>query len=429
VDDRQRAERILDAAAELVLRWGYKRVTVEEIAKRAGVGKGTVYLHFATRESLFVRVLMRESLRLVDGLLAAMRGDPAAVLPGEQARLTYLWVADSPLLSAMFSRDLDVLGDLAGDASAAPLRVLKADLADELLRLLRAHRLVRDDVEPAVQRYTLNAVQTGFYLSAPLGGVTLGPKALAEALGNAVAAVAHTDRCAEPALLAEAVPSVIALYERFRAAMAAAVASGPDKAGEPLRGWRWDRAGLADRAPGTDDEAALLAWLAGMREEHPVWRDRYGTWHVFRHHDVEVILRDPTTFSSDTARLVPSAAPLRPGMLTQIDPPEHRALRRVVSSAFSPHQVASVEPRIREITNRLLEAVGERFDLVDALAFPLPVIVIAEMLGLPTTDRPRFRSWAEGLFAMQVDDPADPELGPRVVSAVAEMKSTRKEVR
>jgi erythromycin 12 hydroxylase len=323
----------------------------------------------------------------------------------------------------MFGRDRDVLGDLAADASAAPLRALKADLADELLRLLRAHRLVRDDVEPAVQRYTLNAVQTGFYLNAPLDGVGLAPPTLAEALGNTVGAALHDPPCAEPARLAEAAPSVIALYERFRAAMAAAVASGPNEAAEPLRAWRWDRAGVSDRAPGTDDEPALLAWLARMREQHPVWRDRYGTWHVFRHADVEAILRDPATFSSDTARLVPSAAALRPGMLTQIDPPEHRALRRVVSSAFSPHRVAELEPRIRGVTGRLLESVGERFDLVDALAFPLPVIVIAEMLGLPATDRPRFRSWAEGLFEMQVDDPTDPELAPRVASAVAEMSA------
>lgn len=176
-----------------------------------------------------------------------------------------------------------------------------------------------------------------------------------------------------------------------------------------------------DLPPTAHDEAALLVWLATMRDEQPVWRDRYGMWHVFRHSDVEAILRDPATFSSDTARLVPAAAPVRRGMLTQIDPPEHRALRRLVSATFTPRTVAGLEPRIRSLTGELLDGAGERFDLVDALAFPLPVIVIAELLGLPAEDRPLFRSWADGLFNMQVGDPSDPEVGEMVAAAMSEI--------
>ena len=177
----------------------------------------------------------------------------------------------------------------------------------------------------------------------------------------------------------------------------------------------------ADLPPTAHDEPALLAWLATMRDEHPVWRDRYGLWHVFRHSDVEAILRDPDTFSSDTARLVPAAAPVRRGMLTQIDPPEHRSLRRLVSATFTPRTVAGLEPRIRSLTGELLDAAGERFDLVDALAFPLPVIVIAELLGLPAEDRPLFRTWADGLFNMQVGDPSDPEVGRMVADAMRDI--------
>lgn len=177
----------------------------------------------------------------------------------------------------------------------------------------------------------------------------------------------------------------------------------------------------ADLAPPTDDEPALLDWLHTMREQHPVWQDRYGIWHVFRHADVEAITRDPATFSSDTSRLLPAAAPVQRGMLTQIDPPEHRALRHLVSAAFTPRTVAGLEPRIRAVTGELLDATGERFDLVDALAFPLPVIVIAELLGLPVEDRELFRTWADGLFSMQVDDPSDPELGPRIAAAMADI--------
>jgi erythromycin 12 hydroxylase len=108
-------------------------------------------------------------------------------------------------------------------------------------------------------------------------------------------------------------------------------------------------------------------------------------------------------------------------MLTQIDPPEHRALRRLVSATFTPRMVAGLEPRIRSLTGELLDGAGERFDLVDALAFPLPVIVIAELLGLPPDDRPLFRTWADGLFTLQVGDPNDPDVGPKVAAAMSEI--------
>ncbi|HEY6424775.1 MAG TPA: cytochrome P450 [Pseudonocardiaceae bacterium] len=176
-----------------------------------------------------------------------------------------------------------------------------------------------------------------------------------------------------------------------------------------------------DLAPTTADEPTLLDWLHTMREKHPVWPDRYGIWHVFRHADVQTVTRDPTTFSSDTTRLVPAVASAGRGMLTRIDPPEHRALRHLVSAAFTPRTVAALEPRVRTVTGELLDAAGEQFDLVDALAFPLPVIVIAELLGLPAEDRGLFRTWADGLFSMQVDDPRDPNLGPKIAAAMSEI--------
>ncbi len=170
--------------------------------------------------------------------------------------------------------------------------------------------------------------------------------------------------------------------------------------------------------PTAEDEDVLLDWLRRMREEQPVWRDGYGIWHVFRHADVEAVTRDPATFSNDTGRIYPAARPTQRGMMTALDPPEHRTLRRVVSTAFTPRTVAGLEPRIRAVTRELLDPVGERFDLVDALAFPLPVIVIAELLGLPTSDRDLFRAWADNLFSMQVD-PNDPELGPKIAEAMS----------
>jgi erythromycin 12 hydroxylase len=167
-------------------------------------------------------------------------------------------------------------------------------------------------------------------------------------------------------------------------------------------------------APDLTDDAVVLPWLARMRDEHPVWRDAFGAWHVFRHEDVRAAFRDTETFSSDINRAVGGPGPT-PGMLTQIDPPEHNALRKTVSAAFTPRTVAALEARIREITRDLLDRAGQRFDLVDALAFPLPVTVISELLGLPTADHEKFREWSDALFNVQVTDPTDPEFGARMV--------------
>ena len=177
----------------------------------------------------------------------------------------------------------------------------------------------------------------------------------------------------------------------------------------------------SDLAPSAADEPALLDWLRRMRDDQPVWRDGTGIWHVFRHADVETVIRDPATFSSNSGRIFPAARPVQRGMLTAIDPPEHRSLRRLVSAAFTPRTVAGLEPRIRQVTRELLDPAGERFDLVDTLAFPLPVIVIAELLGIPSTDRPTFRRWADTLFDQANIDPEDSlqKVGEEAVASVA----------
>src|ERR1700676_2983818 len=72
----QRADRILDAAAELMLRWGYNKTTIDDVARQAGVAKGTIYLHWKTREDLFTTLMKREYIRLVQDLQQRIASDP-----------------------------------------------------------------------------------------------------------------------------------------------------------------------------------------------------------------------------------------------------------------------------------------------------------------------------------------------------------------
>ncbi|MFF4402326.1 cytochrome P450 [Streptomyces sp. NPDC001480] len=156
-----------------------------------------------------------------------------------------------------------------------------------------------------------------------------------------------------------------------------------------------------------DGGATLLAWLARMREECPVWRDGAGNVHVFRYEDVQRVLADPATFSSDTVGRLSGGAKKAPrGTLLLLDPPLHGKMRRLVSRAFTPGLISGLEPWITTLTAELLDAVeADRFDLVDTLANPLPVTVIARMLGVPEADRDLFQGWADQLLSTDPEDP------------------------
>ncbi len=141
---------------------------------------------------------------------------------------------------------------------------------------------------------------------------------------------------------------------------------------------------------------------ARLRGRDPVHRSRLmNAWVFSRFADVDAILRDHRHFSSDPRKRVasrrqaslPSVA--EPSILF-LDPPDHTRLRALVNKAFTPRAVAALEPHIRELMTTLLDAVDDpsAFDLMRAVAKPLPVIVIAEMLGIPPADREQFGIWS-----------------------------------
>lgn len=125
---------------------------------------------------------------------------------------------------------------------------------------------------------------------------------------------------------------------------------------------------------------------------------------VFRYEDVQAILRDPETWSNQfplVRQLGRAAGDEPPASMLGSDPPEHTRLRSLVSKAFTPRIVQRLEPRMRQIAGELVrEAVGAReVDLVEALAYPLPVVVIAEIIGIPAADRARFKRWSDEAIA------------------------------
>lgn len=150
--------------------------------------------------------------------------------------------------------------------------------------------------------------------------------------------------------------------------------------------------------------AALVRWWARMRAGRPVSYDpELGNWHVFRYADAVQIIGDHETFSSDlrsAVRQPEQFAIVARGAFNGFDPPEHTKLRSLVRTALTPRMIAGLAPRITEIADELLDGLAgrDRVELVADLAYPLPLIVIAELLDIPLADRHQFRDWADALF-------------------------------
>jgi AcrR family transcriptional regulator len=159
---RARAERILDVTADLLRQHGYRRVTIDDVATGAGIGKGTVYLHWKTRESLFWAALLREAMRLLEQVLAQLAADPGVALPGRLMRAIFLEARRRPLVLALLLSDAEVLGTLAKDPAVTEAQ---RELAGNVnyLELLAGHGLLRPGLTPAAAGYLLGSVMRGFF--------------------------------------------------------------------------------------------------------------------------------------------------------------------------------------------------------------------------------------------------------------------------
>ena len=146
---------------------------------------------------------------------------------------------------------------------------------------------------------------------------------------------------------------------------------------------------------------------AELRREAPVFRhETIGFYAVSRYDDVVSVLKQPNLFSSKAIDLSIDGNPTRTVINT--DPPLHTEMRNLVNRAFTPRMVADLEPRIRQITTELLDAVvakGET-DMVKDLAIPLPVTIIAELLGVDPERRDDFKRWSNAFVTGDSEDVA-----------------------
>src|SRR5262245_466804 len=203
-----------------------------------------------------------------------------------------------------------------------------------------------------------------------------------------------------------------------------AVRDGRQRPRPPRSHAMMDGSTTAADEPAAATLEAMLAWFRRQREAGPINRDaQQPIWQVFGYAVAEHILSDPDRFSSDFSKLMPAQRDFdlfARGNFVRMDPPKHRKLRGLVSKAFTPRVVTGLAPRIAALTAELLDRVrGEkRFDLVESLAYPLPVTVIAELLGIPVEDRGLFHTWADAMLSMN-QQTTEIKLDPALFEAIA----------
>jgi cytochrome P450 len=162
-----------------------------------------------------------------------------------------------------------------------------------------------------------------------------------------------------------------------------------------------------------------FGFLERARREQPVFfNEELGFWVVTRHDDIRAIFKDPATFSSENTQATYKARPpeiqaiLDDGEFTAYSglsarqPPDHTRLRGFIKKAFTPRRVAGLEPQILEIATRMLDAIddSEPFDLVSAITYELPALVIFRLLGVPDEDVADVKRWAASRVALTFGD-------------------------
>jgi len=169
-----------------------------------------------------------------------------------------------------------------------------------------------------------------------------------------------------------------------------------------------------------------------LREQAPVHESPFGPWMLTRYDDCIRVLRDPRTsveerrvfdrrallFGEDDPRRVRGTA-----AILNLDPPDHTRIRRLAGKAFSPRRIEALGPRIEQLVDEFLDRAGRVarandgiFDVIADLAFPLPFVVISELLGMPETDRDTLRDVSHTLV-LSLEPLTAPDEAPRLIAA------------
>jgi AcrR family transcriptional regulator len=169
-DERMlREERLLDVASALLVRWGYRKTTIDDVAREAGVGKGTIYLHWKDKNALFRAAIWRALQRYKEDVQRRVAADPEGGLLHRLVTHSMLASQSNPLLAAIIRGRSDIFNGFLGAHDAGFLPQLIGD-ADEYFVQLQQAGLIRADLSVPTISYLLTALKIGVINASDLLG-------------------------------------------------------------------------------------------------------------------------------------------------------------------------------------------------------------------------------------------------------------------
>lgn len=167
-DERKlREERILDAATTLLVRWGYRKTTIDDVAREAGVGKGTIYLHWKDKNELFRAAIWREQQRYGEEIQRRIAADPEGGLLHRITIHGMLATLNNPLMAAIIRGKSDIFNGFLGAFDPVSLNQLVGDTDAYIIQLQQAE-LIRSDIPASVITYLLTVLKVGIINSPDL---------------------------------------------------------------------------------------------------------------------------------------------------------------------------------------------------------------------------------------------------------------------
>lgn len=160
-DKPEREQRILDAAAQLIIHYGYDKTSVHDIAVAAGISKGAIYLHFASKDDLFEALLYREVQRYADHWFARIEADPQGGTIGGIYKAVLYALNQNPFMSAIVKHDPQIFGNYLHKPNNLFTSSQSPGLRAEFLQAMQAAGVVRADINPQAMAYVMDMLSFG----------------------------------------------------------------------------------------------------------------------------------------------------------------------------------------------------------------------------------------------------------------------------
>ena len=160
-DKDERQQQILDAAAAVIIRQGYAKTTIRDIAEEAGTSRGTVYLYFKGKEDLFEALLYREYMQYAQTWLEQIQADPRGGTIGGAFRAVFHAVNSRPLITALLQRDRRVIGNYLRQPDNLFAGMLSGVNTAAFIRALQAAGAIRQDIDAAVILHIVEMLSYG----------------------------------------------------------------------------------------------------------------------------------------------------------------------------------------------------------------------------------------------------------------------------